>query len=86
MAVATPHGTMSLHLRNDIKVDLSLDSSIRLINKRNNVVISLNPYGCTSAFIHPHGRILQNGSKVEMLIHDNIGWNNKNAKMWYKGR
>lgn len=85
MAMATPHGTMSLLLRNDIKVDMSLDSSIRLINKRNSVVVALNPYGCISAFIHPHGRIYQNGSKVEMLIYDCIGGFNKNAKMWYKG-
>ncbi|XP_008476727.1 uncharacterized protein LOC103513660 isoform X1 [Diaphorina citri] len=85
MAVATPHGTMSLRLRNDIKVDMSLDCSIRVTNKRNNVVIALNPHGCTSAFLHPHGRIYQNGSKVEMLVFDSVSGNNKMAKMWYKG-
>ncbi|KAL1464913.1 hypothetical protein WDU94_004518 [Cyamophila willieti] len=85
MAVATPHGTMSLRLAHDIKIDISVDSSIRVINKRNNVVIALNQYGCTSAFLHPHGRIYQNGSKVEMLVYDQVSGNNKMAKMWYKG-
>lgn len=85
MAIATPHGTMSLRFANDIKVDISLDSSIRVINKRNNVVIALNPHGNISAFLHPHGRIYQNGSKVEMLVYDQVSANNKMAKMWYKG-
>lgn len=31
-AIATPHGTMSLRLHNRIRVDLTLDRSVRVIN------------------------------------------------------
>ncbi|XP_035720237.1 uncharacterized protein LOC118440793 isoform X2 [Vespa mandarinia] len=83
-AITTPHGTISLRLRNRIRVDMTVDRAVRVINFKNNIVLSLSCSGTASALLHPNGRIYQYGSRVEILAHDTHG-NNKYAKMWYKG-
>ncbi|XP_024945082.1 uncharacterized protein LOC107271848 [Cephus cinctus] len=83
-AVATPHGTISLRLHNRIRVDMTIDRAVRVINFKNNIVLSLSGSGAAAALLHPNGRIYQYGSRVEILAHDVHG-NNKYAKMWYKG-
>ncbi|KAI4494475.1 hypothetical protein M0802_008967, partial [Mischocyttarus mexicanus] len=83
-AFTTPHGTISLRLRNRIRVDMTVDRAVRVINFKNNIVLSLSSSGSASALLHPNGRIYQYGSRVEILAHDTNG-NNKYAKMWYKG-
>ncbi|KAI4491325.1 hypothetical protein M0802_010258, partial [Mischocyttarus mexicanus] len=83
-AIATPHGTISLRLRNRIRVDMTVDRAVRVINFKNNIVLSLSCSGAVAALLHPNGRIYQYGSRVEILAHDTHG-NNKYAKMWYKG-
>ncbi|XP_066597460.1 uncharacterized protein fest isoform X2 [Prorops nasuta] len=83
-AVATPHGTISLRLHNRIRVDMTIDRAVRVINFKNNIVLSLSGSGSSAALLHPNGRIYQYGSRVEILAHDTHG-NNKYAKMWYKG-
>ncbi|XP_014607189.1 PREDICTED: uncharacterized protein LOC106788445 [Polistes canadensis] len=83
-AIATPHGTISLRLRNRIRVDMTVDRAVRVINFKNNIVLSLSCSGAAAALLHPNGRIYQYGSRVEILAHDTHG-NNKYAKMWYKG-
>ncbi|KAG7210406.1 hypothetical protein KM043_011938 [Ampulex compressa] len=83
-AVVTPHGTISLRLRNRIRVDMTIDRAVRVINFKNNIVLSLSGSGAAAALLHPNGRIYQYGSRVEILAHDTHG-NNKYAKMWYKG-
>ncbi|XP_045466490.1 uncharacterized protein LOC123675211 isoform X1 [Harmonia axyridis] len=80
----TPHGVISLRLHNRIRVDISLDRAIRIVNMKNAIILALNSSGSSSALIHPNGRVYQYGSRVEILAHDNQG-NNKYAKMWYKG-
>nr|XP_033336554.1 uncharacterized protein LOC117226394 isoform X1 [Megalopta genalis] len=82
--VATPHGTISLRLHNRIRVDMTVDRAVRVINFKNNIVLSLSGSGAAAALLHPNGRIYQYGSRVEILAHDAHG-NNKYAKMWYKG-
>ncbi|XP_052119658.1 uncharacterized protein LOC113218383 isoform X2 [Frankliniella occidentalis] len=83
-AVATPHGTMSLRLHDRVRVDMSVDRAIRVINLKNNIVLALGGNGSSAALLHPNGRTYQYGSRVEILAHDSRG-NNKFAKMWYKG-
>ncbi|XP_070172742.1 uncharacterized protein Fest [Polyergus mexicanus] len=82
--VATPHGTISLRLHNRIRVDMTIDRAVRVINFKNNIVLSLSGSGAAAALLHPNGRIYQYGSRVEIVAHDMHG-NNKYAKMWYKG-
>ncbi|XP_043470652.1 uncharacterized protein LOC122503939 [Leptopilina heterotoma] len=83
-AIATPHGTISLRLHNRIRVDMTIDRAVRVINFKNNIVLALSGTGAAAALLHPNGRIYQYGSRVEILAHDTHG-NNKYAKMWYKG-
>ncbi|KAK0175631.1 hypothetical protein PV327_009367 [Microctonus hyperodae] len=83
-AIATPHGTISLRLHNRIRVDMTIDRAVRVINFKNNIVLSLSGSGSAAALLHPNGRIYQYGSRVEILAHDVHG-NSKYAKMWYKG-
>ncbi|GLG98214.1 Uncharacterized protein GBIM_04812, partial [Gryllus bimaculatus] len=82
--VVTASGTISLRLRDRVRVDLTVDRAVRVINLKNNVVLCLNGNGSASAMLHPNGRVYQYGSRVEILAHDPTG-NNKFAKMWYKG-
>ncbi|XP_049948079.1 uncharacterized protein LOC126456368 [Schistocerca serialis cubense] len=83
-AVATPHGTISLWLRERVRIDMTVDQAIRIINPKNNIVLTLSSSGSTSSLIHPNGRVYQYGSRVEIMANDPHG-NNKYAKMWYKG-
>ncbi|XP_011503349.1 PREDICTED: uncharacterized protein LOC105366555 [Ceratosolen solmsi marchali] len=83
-AMTTPHGTISLRLHSKIRVDMTIDRAVRVINFKNNIVLSLSDSGFASALLHPNGRMYQHGSRVEILAHDVHG-NNKYAKMWYKG-
>lgn len=72
----TPHGVISLRLRERIRVDLSLDRAIRIVNSKNGIVLALNTSGSSSALLHPNGRVFQYGSRVEILALDGQG-NNK---------
>ncbi|KAK9505301.1 hypothetical protein O3M35_009389 [Rhynocoris fuscipes] len=83
-AVATAHGTVSLRLNHKMRVDLTVDKAIRIINLKNNIVIAMNSTGSTCALLHPNGRVHQYGSRVEIMAYDPRG-SHKYAKMWYKG-
>lgn len=76
--VTTPHGTISLRLHNRIRVDMTIDRAVRVINFKNNIVLSLSGSGAAAALLHPNGRIYQYGSRVEILAHDAHG-NNKSV-------
>ncbi|KAF5286469.1 hypothetical protein FQR65_LT12552 [Abscondita terminalis] len=77
-------GIISLRLHNRVRVDVSLDKAVRVINYKSGIVLALSPTGSSAALLHPNGRVYQYGSRVEILAHDS-GGNNKYAKMWYKG-
>ncbi|XP_022902731.1 uncharacterized protein [Onthophagus taurus] len=80
----TPQGIITLRLHDRVRVDISLDRAIRVVNMRSGIVLSLSSSGSSAALIHPNGRVYQYGSRVEILANDSQG-NNKYAKMWYKG-
>ncbi|KAK7872997.1 hypothetical protein R5R35_000298 [Gryllus longicercus] len=83
-AIVTPYGTISLRLHERVRVDMTIDRAVRIINHKNNIVICLSGCGSAAALLHPNGRVYQYGSRVEIMAHDSAG-NNKYAKMWYKG-
>ncbi|XP_075168962.1 wurstfest [Haematobia irritans] len=85
--IAMANGTIHLRLRDGIRIDMTLDKSIRVFNERSMVAIALSRNCGTSAVIHPNGRVLQNGSKVEIMAYDGMKTNNyvRYAKIWYKG-
>lgn len=55
---------------------MTLDGAVRVLNQRNKVAVSLSHDGNCSALIHPNGRILQIGSKVEIVTYDGMMNNN----------
>ncbi|XP_057664781.1 uncharacterized protein LOC130899065 isoform X1 [Diorhabda carinulata] len=80
----SPHGIITMRLREYIRVDLSLDRAIRISNAKNGIVLALSASGSSSGLIHPNGKVYQYGSRVEIMANDGQG-NDKFAKMWYKG-
>lgn len=76
-ASVTPYGVITLRLHDGIRIDLSLDKAVRVINYKNNIVLALSGTGSSSALIHPNGRVFQYGSRVEILAYDTHGNNNK---------
>lgn len=59
-----------------LSIDMTLDGAVRVLNQRNKVAVSLSHDGNCSALIHPNGRILQIGSKVEIVTYDGMMNNN----------
>lgn len=57
-------------------IDMTLDKAVRVLNQRSMVAVSLSRNGTNSALIHPNGRILQSGSKVEIVTYDGMKNNN----------
>ncbi|XP_060533694.1 uncharacterized protein LOC132706392 [Cylas formicarius] len=82
--VISPHGVITLRLRDRIRVDISPEKAVRVANSKNGIVLALSASGSSSGLIHPNGRVYQYGSRVEIMANDNHG-NHKFAKMWYKG-
>ncbi|XP_070134024.1 uncharacterized protein fest isoform X2 [Drosophila bipectinata] len=85
--IAMSNGTIQLRLREGVRIDMTLDKAVRVLNQRSMVAIALSRNCSNSALIHPNGRILQSGSKVEIVTYDGMKANNfvRYAKMWYKG-
>ncbi|KAH8400843.1 hypothetical protein KR009_001401 [Drosophila setifemur] len=85
--IAMTNGTIQLRLREGVRIDMTLDKAVRVLNQRSMVAIALSRNCSNSALIHPNGRILQSGSKVEIVTYDGMKANNfvRYAKMWYKG-
>ncbi|XP_033246738.1 uncharacterized protein LOC117187906 isoform X1 [Drosophila miranda] len=85
--VAMTNGTIQLRLRDGMRIDMTLDKAVRVLNQRSMVAVALSRNCNNSALIHPNGRILQSGAKVEMVTYDGTKGNNfvRYAKMWYKG-
>ncbi|VEN62149.1 unnamed protein product [Callosobruchus maculatus] len=60
----SPHGVITMRLREQIRVDLSLDRAVRVSNVKNGIVLALSASGSSSGLIHPNGRVYQYGSRV----------------------
>ncbi|XP_033252217.1 uncharacterized protein LOC117191469 [Drosophila miranda] len=84
--IAMTNGTIQLRLRDGVRIDMTLDK-VRVLNQRSMVAVALSRNCSNSALIHPNGRILQSGAKVEIVTYDGMKGNNfvRYAKMWYKG-
>ncbi|XP_033255036.1 uncharacterized protein LOC117194617 [Drosophila miranda] len=85
--IAMTNGTIQLRLRYGVRIDMTLDKAVRVLNQRSMVAVALSRNCSNSALIHPNGRILQSGAKVEIVTYDGMKGNNfvRYAKMWYKG-
>lgn len=55
---------------------MTLDKAVRVLNQRSMVAIGLSSNCNSSALIHPNGRVLQSGTKVELVTYDGMKTNN----------
>jgi len=83
-ALVTAQGIISVRLHSSLRVDITVDKAIRIINHKSRIIMALSSNGANAALIHPSGRVYQYGSRVEINTVDPRG-NSKYAKMWYKG-
>jgi hypothetical protein len=83
-ALVTGQGIISIRLHSGVRVDLTVDKAVRVINNKSNIILALSGNGSSATLIHPSGCVYQYGSRVEITTSDPRG-NSKYAKMWYKG-
>eukprot|EP00092_Neocalanus_flemingeri_P025184 GFUD01027310.1.p1 GENE.GFUD01027310.1~~GFUD01027310.1.p1 ORF type:complete len:379 (+),score=85.31 GFUD01027310.1:31-1167(+) len=82
-AVVEQQGFISLKLRHAVVLDISPNLAIRLTNNIKNSSMSLSACTTQMALVHPKGRILQYGPRVEVQTEDEV--NVKNAKIYPRG-
>ena len=82
-AVVELPGFINLRLRHDMVLSISSNLAIRLKNLQKQPSLSLSSCSTQMAMVHPKGRMLQYGSRVEVQVEDNISV--KNAKIFPRG-
>eukprot|EP00092_Neocalanus_flemingeri_P035194 GFUD01038298.1.p1 GENE.GFUD01038298.1~~GFUD01038298.1.p1 ORF type:complete len:385 (-),score=90.89 GFUD01038298.1:233-1387(-) len=82
-AVVEQEGYISLRLRHAVVLDFSANQAIRLTNNLKNSSMSLSACTTQMALVHPKGRILQYGPRVEVQTEDDVSV--KNAKIYPRG-
>ncbi|KAH6939663.1 hypothetical protein HPB50_020296 [Hyalomma asiaticum] len=65
--VVTSYGNISVILQDTIRVDISIDGAIRVVNFAMHCTAAINSSGDSSCVCHPCGRVLQEGESVDML-------------------
>jgi len=83
VAVVEFPGYISLKLRFDVVLDISADMGIRLTNPTKCSSLVMSPCLTQMALIHPKGRVLQYGDRVEVQSEDFVSV--KNAKIYPRG-
>ncbi|CAL8110388.1 unnamed protein product [Orchesella dallaii] len=78
-ALVTNYGIMSVRLHDGVRVDLTVDKAIRILNYQSNIILALGSNGASAALIHPSGSVYQYGSRVEITTPDSVG-NTKSDK------
>ena len=81
--VVEKEGFLHLQLRSGISLDIAPNLAVRMRNVRHDSTISLSACSTQMVLVHPRGRVLQYGPRVEIQIEDTISI--KNAKIHPKG-
>jgi len=76
-------GFLRLQLRSGVFLDIAPNLAVRMRNVRHESTIALSACSTQMALVHPRGRVLQYGPRVEIQIEDTISI--KNAKIHPKG-
>lgn len=64
--VVTNYGTVSVILRHCIRVDITVDRAVRVVNFPRHCTAAISSWGDRSCVCHPCGRVLQEGVTVDM--------------------
>jgi len=81
--VVEQEGHLCLKLRSEVTLHISPNMSMRLSNPRQETSLALSGCGSQLAMVHPVGRLLQYGSRIEVQVEDKMSV--KNAKVHPKG-
>lgn len=74
--IAMPNGTIQVRLREGIKIDLTVDKSIRIMNPKGKIVIAMSGNSSSAALMHPNGQVFQHGGLVDIVAYDGMKRNN----------
>lgn len=74
--IALMNGTIQIRLREGIKVDMTVDKSVRVVNPHGKIVVALSGNSSSAALSHPNGQIFQHGSLVDISAYDGMKRNN----------
>jgi len=76
-------GFVRLTLSHGVTVDVTPEQAFRVSNPFQESSIAISSCGRQIAFVHPAGRLLQYGPRIELQVEDPMSV--KNAKIWPKG-
>uniref|UniRef100_A0A336M9X0 CSON014149 protein n=1 Tax=Culicoides sonorensis TaxID=179676 RepID=A0A336M9X0_CULSO len=84
---AMPNGTIQIRLRDGIRIDMTVDRAIRVVNSKEKIIIAMSGNSSSASLSHPNGQVFQHGGLVEIVGYDGMKRNNyvRFAKMWQKG-
>lgn len=74
--VAMPNGTIQIRMRDGIRIDMTVDRAIRVINSKEKIIIAMSGNSTSVALTHPNGQVFQHGGLVEIVGYDGIKRNN----------
>ena len=81
--VVEQEGHLRLHLRAGLTLDIAPNMAVRLSNPRQDTSLALSPCSSQLALLHPSGRLLQYGPRIEVQVEDQVSI--KNVKIHPKG-
>lgn len=70
------NGTIQIRLREGIRVDMTVDKSIRVINPKGHIVAAMSGNCSTASLSHPNGQVFQHGVSVDIVAYDGMKRNN----------
>lgn len=70
------NGTIQIRLRDGIKIDMTIDKSIRVLNPRGKIVAAMSGNCGSAALSHPNGQVFQHGALVDIVAYDGLLRNN----------
>jgi len=76
-------GFVRLTLSHGVTIDVTPEQAFRVSNPFQESSIAISSCGRQMAFVHPAGRLLQYGPRIELQVEDSMSV--KNAKIWPKG-
>jgi len=76
-------GFVRLTLSHGVTIDVTPQQALRVSNPFQESSIAISSCGRQMAFVHPAGRLLQYGPRIELQVEDPMSV--KNAKIWPKG-
>lgn len=74
--VAMPNGTIQIRMRDGIRIDMTVDRAIRVINSKEKIIIAMSGNSTSVALTHPNGQVFQHGGLVEIVGYDGMKRNN----------